>query len=399
MARVRRTPHFVLLVRDAGELDLAALLSGRLDVAASPMLTAFSSLTSAETGLEQPQLDLLLSVPAEDWLEQAELDAPPGAVEPLLRAGLLVSDSADPELAELRARDERIGELAWHPAAALYHAASGWLAVDAGPPEGAEADAELVTEALAELVRRHGEPPSHFYSAPGALKTLALPRVPLGGALGRALGARRTTRRFDPAARLPLDTLARLLGAVFGATATAPLAGDSAVVKKTSPSGGALHPVEAYPLVLSVEGLEPGIYHYGVERHELELLTPMSEDEARSAARSFVAGQTYFDGACFLVVLAARFARSFWKYRHHERAYAVLLLDAGHLGQTFALVCAELGLGTFFTAAVNSLAIDEHLGFERFDQGSLAVLGCGVRLDGSPFEPPFVTLRLVPKTD
>ncbi|MDF5808502.1 hypothetical protein P4123_14470 [Pseudomonas aeruginosa] len=43
-------------------------------------------------------------------------------------------------------------------------------------------------------------------------------------------------------------------------------------VRKTSPSGGSLHPVEVYPIVLNVDGIERGIYHYSVRRHGLERL-------------------------------------------------------------------------------------------------------------------------------
>ena len=43
-------------------------------------------------------------------------------------------------------------------------------------------------------------------------------------------------------------------------------------VLKTSPSGGARHPTEVYPVVLRVDGVEPGLYHYSVKNHGLELL-------------------------------------------------------------------------------------------------------------------------------
>ena len=41
---------------------------------------------------------------------------------------------------------------------------------------------------------------------------------------------------------------------------------------RTAPSARALYPVETYLVVHSVEGIEPGVYHYAVERHELDQL-------------------------------------------------------------------------------------------------------------------------------
>jgi SagB-type dehydrogenase family enzyme len=41
---------------------------------------------------------------------------------------------------------------------------------------------------------------------------------------------------------------------------------------RAAPSAGALCPVETYLVVHSVEGIEPGVYHYAVETHELDQL-------------------------------------------------------------------------------------------------------------------------------
>ena len=55
--------------------------------------------------------------------------------------------------------------------------------------------------------------------------------------------------------------------------------------------------------------------------------------------------------------------RTMWKY-NHSHAYRVLLLDAGHLGQTFHLVCTALGLGPFTTAAINGACVEGALGID-----------------------------------
>jgi SagB-type dehydrogenase family enzyme len=167
-------------------------------------------------------------------------------------------------------------------------------------------------------------------------------------------------------------------------------------LKRTSPSAGGFHPVEAYPLIVAVDGLDSGLYPYNAADHALELLVPFGLDEARAAGTTFVCGQTYFGDAHVLLVLTARFDRAFWKYRNHRKALTALMMDAAHLSQTLYLVATELGLGAFVTAAVNNFDIEERLGLDGYREGVLAVCGFGRPAeDRSPFDPEF--LPFVPR--
>ncbi len=139
-----------------------------------------------------------------------------------------------------------------------------------------------------------------------------------------------------------------------------------------------MHAVEVYPLVLRVDGVEPGLYHYHVGDHALEPLEHFSEDEGRELARKFTAGQGYYATAHVLFVYTGRFERSFWKYRRNPRAWKVVQLDLGHLSQTLYLACADLGLGAFFTAACNEVDIENALGIDGIAEGALGVGGMGV---------------------
>jgi SagB-type dehydrogenase family enzyme len=108
----------------------------------------------------------------------------------------------------------------------------------------------------------------------------------------------------------------------------------------------------------------------------------------------FTAGQSFLRSAHALLVMTARFERSFWRYRD-DGAYASLLLDAGHLSQTLYLVCTELGLGAFVTASLNTANIDERLGLDPTSEGAIAACGCGrpeltrpgLELDYAPYVP------------
>src|SRR5690606_20837738 len=150
---------------------------------------------------------------------------------------------------------------------------------------------------------------------------------------------RTTCRNFDTGAALPFEALSRVLRRTFGARGGLHAADDYDVVKKTSPSGGALHPTECYLAVQRVEGLAPGLYHYHVGAHALESLPTPAGFDLDGFARTAVAGQQWFADAPVLCVLAPRFGRSFWKYRNHPKAYRVCILDVGHLSQTLQL-CA-----------------------------------------------------------
>jgi putative peptide maturation dehydrogenase len=359
-------------------VELGGLLRGEARLELEPHLRALSILTGEEHDLSSDELELLLQLPSDRYVESGDT-----LLEDLVRKGLAVVEGEEP--AE---RDEALRAANWNLYGAFYHAFSRWHGVDVALDVSGEPDELLLAEVTQSFVDRHGAPPPHFYEARGARSVQELPLVAREGQLYEALARRKTSRRFDRSRRLREDELAVLLRTVYGVQGTATIAGDIQGVRKTSPSGGGLHPLEAYPLVLDVEGVPSGLHHYHAARHALELLEPLTRGEAEQLAVHFTGGQAYFRDAGVLVVLAARFGRSFWKYRGHEKAYAVLLMDAGHLSQTFYLVCAELGLGAFVTAAINNVEIDARLGLDGFAEGALAISGCGPLVEESSYLQP-----------
>ena len=375
--RARRTLWASFRCGDGAYVDVEALLRGEARLELEPRLRSFSILTGEEHDLERDELDALLRLPSD---RPSETEEP--LLEELVRKGLAVveGNGAGP-------LDERLRESSWNVYAALYHARTRWSGVDLEIGDGVAA-AEALTAATRAHVDRHGLPPPHFHAAPNATEIRKLPLLERGGGLYDALARRKTSRTFDTSRRLREDELSVLLRTVYGVQGTAPISEGGAGVRRTSPSGGALHPIEAYPLVVDVDGVEPGLYHYHSGDHALELIEGVSRSEAQELAGAFTCGQDYFRQASLLVVLAARFGRSYWKYRGHEKAYAVTLMDAGHLSQTFYLVCADLGLGAFLTAAINNADIDERLGLDGFGEGSLAISGCGPLVEESSYLQP-----------
>jgi putative peptide maturation dehydrogenase len=340
---------------------------------------ATSILTGDEHEVTLEELELLLRLPVEGW---EECDEP--LLDGLLAKGLAVAPGT-----EAAARDELLAASQWNLFGALYHARGRWHDVDVQLHAPDEIDFEALSRATRAWIEAHGAPPTHL---PPVAETsiLDLSRPERHDGVFATLARRRTSRRFDRSARVSEEQLALLLHTVYGIQGVTRIVDDVVGVRRTSPSGGGLHPIEAYPLVLEVDGVDPGLYHYHAGRHALELLEPMAESAARDLAVRFVCGQGYFRDASVLVIMAARFERSFWKYRRHEKAYGVALMDAGHLSQTFYLVCAELELGAFVTAAVNNADIDVRLGLDGFAEGSLAISGCGPLVaESSELQPAF----------
>lgn len=388
--RIRRCALLRLESREETRFDLSALLSGDTGVLSHMRWLAHAPALQAEVEVDAAEVALLGETSPSDWVSAAPLRMRHGAarVRRLLRAGLLVGSTA--AWAHWRREDERVRALHWHGAAADYHHASRWSGIDAA---GEVEDAGLHN---AEGLRRaYGVPPPMLHQRGDGDAVTALPPASRS-AYDDLLDARASCRNFDAGRMLPLASLAQVLERAFGERGRVRGADEFDVLKRTSPSGGALHPTECYLLARRVDGLAPGLYHYLPARHALQSL-PM--DDARiladagkhPAARGktaldylawiAVGGQQYFAEAHALCVLAPRFYRNFWKYRRHPKAYRVCILDVGHLSQTLLLSATEAGLGSFVTAAINEVDIERAFGLEPWSESPLAVCGIGPRAD------------------
>lgn len=214
--------------------------------------------------------------------------------------------------------------------------------------------------------------PRLFKTVKGAEKTLLPARTFPDSEFIRVLMARKTHRRFSNQA-LTLETLSQLLSLVWGVTGYlhSPISGK--LLHKTSPSAGARHPGEVYVMALRVEGLRAGLYHYHPGHHHLETVSTQATPDK---AWRYCARQDYARNAAALFLMTAVFRRTMWKY-HHPRAYRVVLLDAGHLCQTFCLVATWLGLAPFCTAALEDTQIEDDLGIDGVRESVLYVAGVG----------------------
>ena len=374
--RLRRCAVLWLEPRELARFQLDRLLSGGTGVVSRIQWFAHAPQLPAAVEVDPEDALLLGELSPVDWIEAASLGERAGdaRILKLLEAGLLVGE--DEAWTRQREADERFRSQHWHGLSAVQHMAGRWEGLDSvqeAKDEGLDTSIGLRT--------RYGPPPPVLHERGDGGATIALARTPRTD-FDALLDRRTSCRNFATATPLPQARFAQLLERVFGARGKVHAADDFDVVKKTSPSGGALHPTEAYLIVQRVEGIAHGLYHYRAGEHALQRLpwdgTP---EDLNAFARLAVVGQQWFADAHVLVVLAPRFARNFWKYRNHSKAYRVCILDVGHLSQTLFLSATEQGLGAFITAAINEVDIEQAFGLTGYVDGPLAVCGFGIRAD------------------
>ena len=215
--------------------------------------------------------------------------------------------------------------------------------------------------------------PALFKKIAGA-ESLSLPFHEVDGdTFFRTLHTRRTHREFS-AEEAPIESVARLLQTTWGVQGYVESKYFGSLPRKTSPSAGARNPVEVYLLAIKVKGLDAGLYHYDARDHALERI---SREATPELARAYCADQPFVAHSSALFIMTAVFGRTMWKYPN-PRAYRVVLLDAGHLAQTFCLTATRMGLAPFSTAALKDTLIEKDLGIDGISESVLYVTGVGM---------------------
>lgn len=214
---------------------------------------------------------------------------------------------------------------------------------------------------------------SQFKKVPGADRIRLSSHEVDTDAFFETLHARRTHREFA-SGKVSLEHVAQLLRTTWGVQGYFDAGVLGRLPYKTSPSGGARHPGEVYLMALRVAGLKRGIYHYQAKDHRLARLPGRATARIASA---YCADQSYFAQAGALFIMTAVFARTMAKYSR-ARAYRVVLLETGHLCQTFCLTATRLGLAPFSTAALRDSLIEKNLGLDGISESVLYIAGVGL---------------------
>ena len=229
------------------------------------------------------------------------------------------------------------------------------------------------TKYYRERMTGHRMPPSarpDMYKRYPAAPTVELPpAVSQGGApLWDTVAKRRSVRHYtdQPITRAELS---QLLWACQGLTGTR-----SGHPVRSAPSAGALYPIETYVVVnLSLaQDLAPGLYHYEVERHRLNVLRRV---DLRREAAAAALDQPMVAEASAVFIWTAVFERTRWKYA--ERAYRYVCLDAGHVAAHVSLAAVALGLASCQIAALYDDEVNALVGADGQSESVLYMTSVG----------------------
>jgi SagB-type dehydrogenase family enzyme len=258
----------------------------------------------------------------------------------------------------------------WNPEAGFFHMAT--RDVPFASPRKAARQARLQAARVPRppVVKRYR-----------GVKMLDLPLPEATGEFPDVLKARRTWRRFS-SSPVTLPELATILAFTAGIQKWVHVESGRTPLK-TSPSGGARHPIECYVVSRTVDGLKPGIYHYAADRHALEKLrgpVPLPRMEA------YLPSSGYFAKASAMVFFTAIFDRISWRYPY-SRAYRAALVEAGHVCQTFCLTATWQGLAPYCVMGLADSLIEQDLGLDGISEAVLYAAGVGRPPRGSTWAP------------
>lgn len=177
--------------------------------------------------------------------------------------------------------------------------------------------------------------------------TLPKPRYESTTSVEQALLKRRSVREFRDVP-LTLDDFSQLLWAAQGITNRAGF--------RTTPSAGALYPLEVYAVAGNVQGLPAGLYYYVLRGHVLHRI---ADGDKRQALVRAAYDQLSIAEAPAILVLCAVYERVTGKYG--ERGMRYVHMEAGHAAQNVYLQAVSLQLGTVVLGAFDDKGVKDVL--------------------------------------
>jgi SagB-type dehydrogenase family enzyme len=287
------------------------------------------------------------------------------AVSALTEARILIPSGSEHPM--VRAWDS------WTPAAWFIHLAGQHVRFAT-----TDAEQDRVAERIAAIA-----PPSRYKCScsQGPTTPLPEPRRLDAQSLGQALLNRRTCRMYDEDAPVTIEGLADMLYYTAGVVFEHEAGLFGTVLKKCSPSPGARHSIELYPVINRCTGLAAGSYHYCTQHHALNAI---SLGDKRDFITKVLQVQPYFTTAAISCFFSCMTPRLRWKYQG-PRIYRLAHLEAGHYCQNFLLAGTGLGLGVYSTGAIDELSVQRELEIDGVDEVVLYVAGAGVMKDDVPY--------------
>lgn len=254
-------------------------------------------------------------------------------------------------------------------------AAAGWVTrsqVAPNPYDGGDVglfyhrESSMGVRSLASSFLDWGRQPSRYkdLSTEGAVSLPAIAALPVMS-VAQAMQERRSRREFADRA-MTADELAWMVHAATGITTDGG--------RRTTPSAGALYPIETYVAINRVEGIEPGVYHVDVRA---QALRPVRTGSVGGDMMFAGLGQDFLRTASAVFVLSGYFQRTRWKY--HARHYRYVCWEAGHIAQNLYLAGEAAGLGVCVVGAFFDGALNDMLRVDGREEAALGFVAVGPR--------------------
>lgn len=202
---------------------------------------------------------------------------------------------------------------------------------------------------------------------------IALPagRAPLRLSLEEAITTRQTARNLKPVP-VSLGEVSALLYYAYGETRDNRETGFPRPFR-TTPSGGALYPLELFFYSGQVADLPQGLYHYNPHENALRALR---QENADAQVASLLVQPEIADHASLLVFITSLFERTTFKYG--DRGYRFSLIEAGHVAQNMNLVSNALGLGCVNIGGFFDRRADEFLDLDGITHSTVYLIAIGM---------------------
>lgn len=159
-----------------------------------------------------------------------------------------------------------------------------------------------------------------------------LPESPVSADFAQTVRSRASGRRFEGMG-MDLASISAIMRYSCGIVRR-----DEEGARRAQPSGGSRYPIEVYPVVFKSGGVAPGVYHYNVRAHALDVLwqRTFTHDDVGELFTYPWARE-----ASMGIFLTGVFERNQRKYG--ERGYRHILLEAGAIMQNVYLTSTAVG--------------------------------------------------------
>ncbi len=286
----------------------------------------------------------------------------------LKSSGIVIPDNAFSQ--KVKKRNRRWKAFGWEAALHYFTYITDYPFLDYGSKEAAVVDENLMLE-----YKNKNCPPAVYKDYKNAKKILlpkrnnAYTEVPIIDVISDFQQKEKKQRRFNT------TNIGDYLFFLLGEMGSVKYPTQGKFILRTSPSGGARHPIEGYIFIRKNANNSFHGYHYSVRSHALEEITKV-EKVGKSLE------QAIYDIGCInfkpnlIVVFTGVFARSMWRYRE-SRSYRVILHDLGHLIET-ANILAKSNNWNFYTSnGFDDSSLEKILKLKPEKESALAFIALG----------------------